>query len=288
MLSEPALRQEFLLLALKLAGPFDSTAMLQRTVYLAQKMSGLSQYGFKHPYGIYSEDLARDIDDLGMASKSISVPYPMYCDSRYAVKLSPGGQARLAGMEDSQMPGGMAAKVRDSFSKIKSMSKHDLVEKAYSEIHPHAVDRGNASNALRGLIPKVSAYYKKNRDRESEFVMAVLEVVEPYLEIDDKDLTPQQRMVILHLVYELAQRCSDIFDVLPADTEALEPKLVGLSEVEYLLRDYCHDKKIKDDVYRLPFDKAFTKEQIEMLAQGIEDLDIEQLCEEIKSKRVHG
>ena len=288
MLSEQASRQEFLLLALKLAGPFDSTAMLQRTVYLAQTMTGIDQYDFKHPYGVYSEDLARDIDGLGVVSKSVSMPYPVYSDSHYAVKLSPEGQAGLAGMGNSQMPDGMAGKVRGSFSKIKSMGKHDLVEKVYSEIYPHTVDRGNLNNALRGLIPKVTAYYKKNDDTESDFVLTVMEVAKLYLEIDDKNLKPQQNMVILHLVHELVQRCSDIYDVLPADIETLEPKLVGLSEVERLLREYCHDKKIKDDMYHLPFDQVFTEKQIDMLAQGIEDLDIEQICEEVRSERNRG
>ena len=85
MLSEQASRQEFLLLALGLAGPFDSKAMLQRTVCLAQKMSGVNQYDFKpHPYGVYSEDLARDINDCGLAQPELVTPYPTHSESRNA------------------------------------------------------------------------------------------------------------------------------------------------------------------------------------------------------------
>ena len=287
MLSEPALRSEFLLLTLEMAGPFDSKAMLHRTAYLAQAMSGTTQYDFKpHPYGVYSEDLDRDIENLGMVSKSVYMPYPNYSDSHYVVKLSPDGKAKIAGLGDSHMPDGPLAALPMSLAKIKDMDEHDLVEEVCT-IHPHTVDHDDINSTMLSLIPKLTAYSKRNDDRPSDFVLYVLETVRRYLKIDDRDLKPQQNMVILLLAHELVKRCSDIFDALtlPADIKTIKPKLVELSEVERLLRGYCHDKKIKDDIFRLPFGKAFTEEELDKLAQVVDNLDIDAICEEIRSER---
>ena len=285
MLPEPPLRQECLLLTLGLAGPFESKAMLQRTVYLAQAMSGTNQYDFKpHPYGVYSEDLGRDIDNLGMVSKSVSMPYPDYTDSHYEVRLSPGGQARLAEMGNSQMPGGLAVALPASLAKIKDMDRYGLVEKTYSTACLRPVDRDGTNNVLNGLIPKLTAFSERNDDWESDFVISALEMAGSYLEIDDKALQPQQNMVVLHLAHELVQRCSDISDALPAG-KAVKPKVVELSEVELLLRGYCHDKKIKDDIFQLPFGEAFTGEEIDKLAQVVDNLDIDEICQEMKFER---
>ena len=268
MLSEPALRSEFLLLTLEMAGPFDSKAMLHRTAYLAQAMSGTTQYDFKpHPYGVYSEDLDRDIENLGVVSKSVSIPYPIYTDSHCAVKLSPDGRARLAKLGNSHMPDGMVGKLTSSFLKIKSMDKYALMEAVYSEFGSKSrVDYGRVNDDLDNLLPKVGNCYKANPNHESTLVVSILEIIKECLP-KLKAATELQKTVALHLANELIQRIGDVSDKLapPVDYGAVKPKLVEISEIESCFRNYCHKKKIMKDFFKRSLDEICTKEEIERI-----------------------
>ena len=274
MLLEPPLRQEFLLLTIGLAGPFDSTAKLQKTVYLAQAMSGTSQYDFKpNPYGAYSEDLDRDImDNFELVSPWPVMPFPDYTKSSYSVKLTREGRKQLGRLKDQIKVDGKFGPLSRSLAKIKGMDKYALMEAVYSEFGPKSdIDHDSVNDSLRNLLPKVGKCYEEDSNHESTFVMSILEIIKecmPKL----KDVPELQKTVVLHLAHELIQRIAEISDKLtpPINYRVVKPKILEISELEFYFRNYCDKKKIMKDLLKRSFDEMFTEEEIERIYRAYE------------------
>ena len=243
------------------AGPFKSKFRLQKAVYLAQSICGENAYHFKDlPYGIYSEELDKDImDNPALNSRQVLPDYD-YPGSYYSIKLKDWAKKQLAEPQSSDLPDDVIS----SLFKIKDMNDYAIADEAYSRFDPKGtLGHGRVEASLRTAISKMKHCLKTNYGREPVFVMAVLEIIERCLP-NLGNATKLQKTTALHLAHELTQRISDVSGKMapPVDDEAVKGELVEISEIDKLFRSYCDDRGIMEDFYSLPFDEVFTEKEV--------------------------
>jgi uncharacterized protein YwgA len=267
------------LLILNETGPLVSKTKFQKLAFLSQYLSKIDVYDFKKDnYGPYSKTF--DLDTMCFAnlinhniSQSRSNPERHY----YTFEITQEGKNQLQLLQKQINPKQIEL-VKSNIDNYKDKSLCELLEEVYTEF---AIEQKDSENLLRDVkyeLERVQApithCFLTYHNRQSTFVLSVLEIIKEAVESLEKITDTVRRGVVLNISNELIQYCKDLSNeiVPPTDSKLLRSKFLELSELESFLREYCDTRQIMKDPLTRPIEEMFTEKEAELLSQSLKEV----------------
>jgi hypothetical protein len=128
---------------------------------------------------------------------------------------------------------------------------------------------------LMKVMPPINNSYMKFGNRQTTFVLGILESVEKILSKSQTEDTVQKG-VIFNLSKEIIQRCKDLAkDVIPpTDSNFLRPQFLEIHDLYSYLIQYCENRNIVQDPMSQSLDDLLTEDEALRLSQELEAIEL--------------
>ncbi len=268
------------LLILETTGDLHSKTKFQKIAFLAQYESKLDEYDFiKHHYGPYSDGL--DLDTAcypSLITQTISPSY--YASSRhyYSYYITEQGKNILSELKQKIKPDTIQTMV----NKIKELNEKPLCELLEEVYEKFALKKDDSKQLelqvkeeLMKVIPPINHIYMKFGNRQTTFVLGILEMIDKILSKSQTEDTVQKG-VIFNLSKEIIQRCKDLAkDVIPpTDSDSLRPQFLEIHDLYNYLIQYCENRNIVQDPMSQPLDEILNEDEALRLSKALEAIEL--------------
>ena len=266
------------LLILETAGRLDSKTKFQKIAFLAQQECQIDEYNFaKHHYGPYSDGL--DLDTACYPSLILQNIFPTLNtpNPHYSYHITDQGQKLLASMKD-RMNSDTVTTMKNKINELNEKPLPELLEEVYDKFAREFNSiklESQVRDELSKVLPPIKNSYKKFGNRQTTFVLSVLEMIRQILsEAKVKDRI--QKDVIFHLSKEIIQKCQDLAkDVIPpANSDSLRPQFLEINDLFRHLVQYCEIRNIAQDPMKKPLDEILNEDEAQRLSQTILELKL--------------
>ncbi len=268
------------LLILETTGDLRSKTKFQKIAFLTQFESKLDEYDFiKHHYGPYSDGL--DLDTVCYPSLIIQKISPSYYSSNrpcYSYYITEQGKNVLSELKQKLNPETIQLVV----TKIKEINEKPLCELLEEVYEKFALKKDDSKQLelqvkeeLMKVIPPINHSYMKFGNRQTTFVLGILELIEKILsKSQTKDTV--QKGVIFNLSKEIIQRCKDLAkDVIPpTDSKYLRPQFLEIYDLYNYLIQYCENRNIVKDPMSQSLDEILTEDEALRLSKALEKVEL--------------
>lgn len=256
---------------------FVGKTRLQKIIYLIQNEAKLDIYDFrKHYYGPFSRELDNDLLSSQDLVEVISHPKILAPHENYfEFKLTPEGMRVMEEMKKS-LSEPLRVRIESLINRYSALPLGKLLEEAYATFD--AVDdrlRGLERSTDR-LRDNVREIFNTHCNRQSLFILTVLDYVKDVLE-KAKDVRDEvQKAVILRLAAELVETCEEAFPEIapPVDSEKLRPVFMNIADVWLALIEYCDKRRIVKNPFEARFDEILSEDEAVRLQTAMQAIEL--------------
>ncbi len=268
------------LLILETTGDLHSKTKFQKIAFLTQYESKFDVYDFiKHHYGPYSDGL--DLDTVcypSLITQTTSQLY--YAPSRhyYSYYITEQGKNILSELKQKIQPEILQIMV-DKIKEINEKPLCELLEEVYEKFALKKDDsiqlELQVKEELMKVMPPINHSYTKFGNRQTTFVLGILEAIDKILSKSQTENTVQKG-VIFNLSKEIIQRCKDLAkDVIPpTNSDFLRPQFLEIHDLYSYLIQYCENRNIVQDPMSQPLDEILNEDEALRLSQALEAIEL--------------
>ena len=269
------------LLILETTGDLHSKTKFQKITFLVQYESKLDEYDFiKHHYGPYSDGL--DLDTACYPSLITQTFSPSsYTPSGrnyYSYHITEQGKNVLLKLQEKIRPD----IIQTIVNKVKEINEKPLCELLEEVYEKFALKKDDSKQLelqvkaeLMKVMPPINHSYMKFGNRQTTFVLGILETVDKILSKSRTEDTVQKG-VIFNLSQEIIQRCKDLAKDIapPADSDFLRPKFLEIHDLYRYLAQYCENRNIVEDPMLQSLDDILTEDEALRLSKALETIEL--------------
>lgn len=280
MLKEVPERMWLSLLILDTTGPLYSKTKFQKIAFLTQHESKLNKYNFiKHHYGPYSDGL--DLDTAcypSLITQKLS-PSPHPLNGHYfTYYITQQGKNTLSELKQ-EIPPQILQTVVSNIKKINEKPLCELLEKVYEKFALKKDDSNQlelqVKEELMRVMPPINHSYMKFGNRQTTFILGILEVIDKILS-KSQTVNALQKGVVFNLSKEIIQRCKDLAkDVIPpTDSDSLRPQFLEINDLYNYLIQYCENRNIVKDYMSQPLAEILNEDEALRLSLALEAIEL--------------
>lgn len=267
------------LLILNETGPLVSKTKFQKLAFLSQYLSKIDVYDFKKDnYGPYSKTFDLDTmcyDNLINHAISQSNTHP---DRHYYIfDITQEGKNQLQILQQQINPKEIES-VKTNVQGYMNKSLSEILEEVYSEFAIKEKDSKKLFTEVKYELERVQApithCFLTYHNRQSTFVLSVLEIIKEAIDSLDNITDTVRRGVVLNVSNEIIQYCKELSNEIipPTDSKLLRSRFLELAELESFLREYCDTREIMKDPLSQPIEEIFSEEEAELLSQSMNEV----------------
>lgn len=268
------------LLILETTGDLHSKTKFQKIAFLTQYECQIDQYDFiKHHYGPYSDGL--DLDTACYPSLIIQKISPSYYASSkhyYSYFITEQGKNVLSTLKQKLNP-----EIINSMKlKIKELNEKPLCELLEEVYKKFALKKDDSKQLelevkeeLMKVLPPINHSYMKFGNRQTTFVLGILEMIDHILSKTETEDTVQKG-VIFNLSKEIIQRCKDLAkDIIPpTNSDSLRPQFLEIHDLYNYLTQYCENRNIVLDPMSRSLDELLNEDEAKRLSRALEAIEL--------------
>jgi hypothetical protein len=268
------------LLILETTGDLHSKTKFQKIAFLTQYESKLDVYDFiKHHYGPYSDGF--DLDTVCYPSLITQTTSQLYYTPNkhyYSYYITEQGKNILSELKQ-KIPSDLLQTMASKIKEINEKPLCELLEEVYDKFALKKDDslqlELQVKEELMKVMPPINNSYMKFGNRQTTFVLGILESIEKILSKSQTEDTVQKG-VIFNLSKEIIQRCKDLAkDVIPpTDSNFLRPQFLEIHDLYSYLIQYCENRNIVQDPMSQSLDDFLTEDEALRLSQELEAIEL--------------
>ena len=269
------------LLILETTGGLHSKTKFQKIAFLVQYESKLDEYDFiKHHYGPYSDGL--DLDTACYPSLITRTFSPSsYTPSRrnyYSYQITEQRKNVLSKLKE-KIRSHTILTIVGKVTELNEKPLCALLEEVYEKFALKKDDSEQLELQVKGelvkVMPPINHSYMKFGNRQTPFVLGILEAVEKILLKSCTEGTVQKG-VIFNLSKEIIQRCKDLAKNItpPADSDFLRPQFLEIYDLYSYLAQYCENRNIVEDPMSQSLDGVLTEDEALCLSKALEAIEL--------------
>ena len=256
------------LLILNEAGALYSKTKFQKLAFLSQFLSKIDVYDFKKDnYGPYSKTF--DLDTMCYSNLIKHTVNPSFANPGrhyYTFEITDEGKNQLMLLQKKIDPRYIES-VKSNILIYKDKELCELLEEVYSKFAIKEQDSNKFLSEVNYELERVQApithCFLTYHNRQSTFVLSVLEIMKKMLDALANVTDTVQRGVVLNISNELINHCKDLSDdiVPPTNSDFLRSHFLEIAELESFLREYCDARNIVKDPFNQPIENIFTEDE---------------------------
>lgn len=268
------------LLILKTTGPLHSKTKFQNIAFLAQHKCQINEYDFiKHHYGPYSDGLDLDTacyPSLIAQNKSLTLNAPSG-HYYYSYHITDQGQELLTFLKSKINPNTITT-MKNKIDELNEKPLSELLEEVYDKFILETDSTQleyQVKTELSNIIPPISNSYEKFGNRQTTFVLAILEMIHQILSEAETDDTVQKD-VIFNLSKEIIQKCKDLAKeaIPPTDSDLFRPQSLEINDLFSYLVQYCENRNIIQDPMKKPLEDILSENEAQHLSQTLQEFKL--------------
>ena len=264
------------LLVLARSGGIYSKFHLQKLVFVIQYDGKIDLYNFRrNRYGPYSQELSIETASYPQLIEcNLNEAYYSTWRYYYSYKITPEGLLWLKNAE-KRMPEGQLRKFEGIVAKHLKMRKYDLLDDVYSKfaIKDESSEEflKRVSKELKEAMPTFTRWYSMFGNRQTAFLLSNLQIVEQIASALPRVTDTVQKGVCLNLVEEIIQKSMAAADFItpPPKSETLRPLFVEIGDLLKYLLEYCEDRDIYPNPFKMKLEELMTEEEAVRLAKAV-------------------
>ena len=263
------------------AGTLYSKTKAQKLIFLAQYKSHLLNYDFEqHRYGPYSHLLSADMTCYPSLIRYQINPSVWHPARRYySFELTDGGEKVLHVLLKG-VDRGIVKSVKATLDQYAHKRLPVLLDEVYRDFALGPKDSSALEATIRqeleAISPAVSSSFQSYKNRQSFFLLTILQSLQTYLDALTRTTDTVARGVVLNLVRETTHKIQDVADdvIPPADSITLRPKFIEIADLESFLSDYCEQKRILPSLLRGSLEDVMKEDEAKRLSKALAELEL--------------
>lgn len=142
-------------------------------------------------------------------------------------------------------------------------------DKLSNELKSLKLENQVKDELLNAIIPIKNSYMKFG-NRQSTFVLAILEMIYQILSEARIENKPQKD-VVFNLSREIIQKCKELTNniIPPVNSDLIRPKFLEITKLFDSLVQYCEVKSIAQNPMKKSLDEMLSEEQVHLLSQKL-------------------